>query len=237
MIVGGESVRCSPSVSALTNCREPRWVVCRDRSPKPWVLRHHSRAERCSTRRWVSIPFPTSPGTPHSPLINLPGSAGLVLGGDVLEFLRTFDRDKTNLALETKARVYWSREDTIIGREERSQLETSWCVGSAPRGDPSGHLANGWRKWRKWRKFYHRNALYHALRSNFDGAPGDASSESTGREGAAYKLGCTVTDICVDDDKDEVTVRKKNESMRASLTVFPTTGQLHARRRPGERHE
>ena len=64
-------------------------------------------------------------------MIAAPGHrAGIVLGGDLLEFLRNFDADQTNLAVESKGRVYLDRNDQHIqgATEDRRQLMSSWSV-------------------------------------------------------------------------------------------------------------
>ncbi|KAL8292046.1 hypothetical protein RQP46_001512 [Phenoliferia psychrophenolica] len=103
--------------------------------------------------------------------------AGIVLGGDLLEFLRTFDADQTNLAVESKGRVYLDRRGDLIpgSQEDRRQLMSSW------------------------------DSLYFALRSNFDGGRRDGT-RGPGHDLAEYKLGCVGQDITFDSETEEVTV-------------------------------
>ncbi|KAM0753258.1 hypothetical protein T439DRAFT_378958 [Meredithblackwellia eburnea MCA 4105] len=73
--------------------------------------------------------------------------AGIVLGGDLIEYLRSFDTNQTNLCLQSEARVYIDRKNREVGREDRPQLMSSW------------------------------DALYWALRALFDGGQRDGSTK------------------------------------------------------------
>lgn len=49
-----------------------------------------------------------------------------MLNGDLLTFLLTFDRTRTQLAVESSDRVYLNREDEVIAQEGKAQTMTSW---------------------------------------------------------------------------------------------------------------
>ena len=150
-----------------------------------------------------------------TPLLHDQG-AGIVAGGDTLEFLTRFDKTKREIAVTSPVRHYLNREGEEIRREEWPQKMTRY-QNLTSRVDGSWDL------------------LYHVLRANFDGVSSDyvQAPEDPGK--ATYEYGCTVTGIKKDDNSPEMIItyqdREKNERTARASRVFAADGPSSTIRR------
>ena len=143
-----------------------------------------------------------------TPLLHDQG-AGIVAGGDTLEFLTRFDKTKREIAVTSSVRHYLNKKGEEIRREEWPQKMTRY-QNLTSRVDRSWDL------------------LYHVLRANFDGVSSDyvRAPEDTGE--ARYEYGCTVTAIKEDENSAEMIVtyqdREKHERIAKTSRVFAADG-------------
>ncbi len=128
--------------------------------------------------------------------------AGIVAGGDTIEFFKKYDRTGKPVAVPSYKRIYLNKEGDIVHEEDQRQNMTSWDLA------------------------------YYLLRANYDRVEseyleGGKLPEVRDTDGkVTYRYGCTVTDIKDEGSHVRVSFKRKMEddlevedSLRTRLVV------------------
>jgi len=129
--------------------------------------------------------------------------AGIVAGGDVLQFLQQFDKTRREVAVVSRVRHHLNKDGKEYDRHEWEQKMTSWDL------------------------------LYHVLRANFDGVESKYVTPPKDDEGdVKYEYGTAVNGIELDEETGEMVVsykdRNKQECEARAARVFAADGPSSA---------
>ena len=121
--------------------------------------------------------------------------AGIVAGGDTLEFMKTYDRCNRPIAVQSQARMYLDKTGKVVHRVDMQQNMTSWDL------------------------------TYYLLRANYDGVKSDycevpPSRESDGK--TEYRYDSKVVDVKNLGDQVQIRFQKhdgKEEILTADLVI------------------
>ena len=121
--------------------------------------------------------------------------AGIVAGGDTLEFMKTYDRCNRPIAVQSQARMYLDKTGKVVHRVDMQQNMTSWDL------------------------------TYYLLRANYDGVKSDycevpPSRESDGKTG--YRYDSKVVGVKNLGDQVQIRYQKhdgKEETLTADLVI------------------
>jgi 2-polyprenyl-6-methoxyphenol hydroxylase-like FAD-dependent oxidoreductase len=116
--------------------------------------------------------------------------AGIVAGGDTLEYMKTYDRCNRPIAVQSQARMYLDRAGNVVHRVDMQQNMTSWDL------------------------------TYYLLRANYDGFKSEYCEvpplrKSDGR--TEYRYDSKV--IGVDDLEDQVRVRYQKQDGKEEIII------------------
>lgn len=113
--------------------------------------------------------------------------AGIVAGGDTIDFFKRYDRTGKPVAVPSYKRLYLNKKGEVIHEEVNRQNMTSWDL------------------------------CYYLLRANYDGVDSPYLKDAKFPEQRAtdgkvtYRYGCTVTDVTEEGDRARVHFKRKLE--------------------------